>query len=247
MKIDRLIILTCAALLITCTKSIRASRDESASISAPQEVKLIENDAVNKTMDEILARQKQTKLEKEEELKKHSERVEKFNKLHDESKEWIAKLKSAKNRKEYEEILKGYQELVKRYSKKFKGCLPPPPPAPIQQELPPTEAKCHEGFRLGWKHGKQWAIITSADEESYDEGMKRVDCLINWLQTKQGSIFSICAIKGAKQGYEKWRYLRAHPEELKKYVTDKRLQESATFENMNYYKTVMKRLSVDSE
>lgn len=66
-----------------------------------------------------------------------------FDTYHNQSKDWIKKLKGAKTQKEYEEVLKGYQGLMTNFKTKFKGCMPPPPPTPIKIEKTPVEDACH--------------------------------------------------------------------------------------------------------
>jgi hypothetical protein len=110
--------------------------------------------------------------------------------------------------------------------------------------MAPTESRCHDGFKSGWKHGKQWAILITADKSTYDEGLKRIQCLTKWLQEKKESIFSICAMRGALEGYKKWYHLRTHTQELEDYITKKRLRESAIYENKKYYKNAVSKLKL---
>lgn len=203
-----------------------------------------EEAVVKDSMQRAMAHNVKTESDHAQKMKQHQNKMKHYNSFRSKSKVWLKKLKGAKNRKEYEQILSGYKQLVKRFKTHFKGCLPPPPPAPTQTIRPPTESRCHSGFRSGWKHGKQWAILITADKASYKEGLKRIQCLTNWLKKKKESIFSICALRGAVQGYKKWYHLRTHKQELEDYITKKRLRESAIYENKKYYKSVVSKLKL---
>lgn len=201
-----------------------------------------EEKVVEESMKSVLNKNEKEKLKHLNKIKEHEHKMQNYKSFKQRSRDLLKRLKRAKNRKEYDQMLSGYKELVKKFKQKFQGCLPPPPPAPLQKKRAPTESRCHQGFRSGWKHGKQWAILITADNSPYEEGLKRVNCLTKWLQTKKESIYSICAKRGALQGYKKWYRLRTHRDELEAYVTQKRLEQSAIFENQEYYQKVMQKV-----
>lgn len=197
---------------------------------------------VKESMQNIIGKRNEEKLDHKNKIEEHKKTIEEYADFKKRSKSLIKELKKAKNREEYDKMLSGYKTLVEKFKKKFEGCLPPPPPAPMKRKRAPTESRCHSGFRSGWKHGKQWAILITADQGTYEEGLKRVNCLTSWLRTKKDSIYSICALRGAVQGYKKWYRLRTHREELEEYITKKRLRESAIYENEEYYQKVMQKV-----
>lgn len=36
------------------------------------------------------------------------------------------------------------------------------------------------------------------------DGEHKMQCLMDWMKKKSGSIYHICSIRGAKAGYAKW-------------------------------------------
>ena len=161
-----------------------------------------------------------------------------FDTYHKQSQDWIKKLKAAKTQKEYEEVLKGYQGLMANFKTKFKGCMPPPPPTPIKIEKAPVEDACHKGYRVGWKEGKNWAEIVTRDQGSFMDGEHKMQCLMDWMKKKSGSIYHICSIRGAKAGYAKWwnLLLSKNKNKLKDYKKLKEDEKEAIRKNLAYYK-----------
>lgn len=99
---------------------------------------------------------------------------------------------------------------MRRFRKRFKGCLPPPPPGPVKVKMVPAENSCHQGYKVGWRQGKGWAQIVSRDRGTFMDGKTKLKCLMDWMKRKVGSVYHICSIRGAKEGYKKWWVLLRH-------------------------------------
>merc|ERR1712032_1694099 len=138
----------------------------------------------------------------------------------------------------------GYQGLMATFKSKFKGCMPPPPPTPIKIEKTPVEDACHKGYRVGWKEGKNWASIVTRDQGSFMDGEHKMQCLMDWMKKKSGSIYHICSIRGAKAGYAKWwnLLLSKNKNKLKAYKKLKEDEKEAIRKNLSYYKKLAVKL-----
>lgn len=179
---------------------------------------------------------------KKEEAKSYNKQMVEFTNWSKESNNWISRLKQAKTRTEYDNILVGYKDLIKNFHKKFKNCLPPPPPSPVNEFKSPVENRCHKGYKQGFKHGKSWAKMVSNDNGTFMKGKRKLKCLIDWLKEKKNSLHHICAIRGAKRGYHKWWKLLHDKKKLKAYERAKFERERTRQRDVEYYKKMAKKI-----
>ena len=177
-------------------------------------------------------------------LEEHKKELQSFDNYHQQSKDWIKKLTEAKTQQQYEEILKGYNALMVTFKDKFKGCMPPPPPSPIHIDQAPEEDDCHKGYKVGWKEGENWANIVTRDQGSFMDGETKMQCLMDWMKKKSGSVYHLCSIRGAKAGYAKW-WNMLQPKNEKDLKNFKKLEEDekeAIRQNIAYYKKLALKL-----
>jgi membrane-anchored protein YejM (alkaline phosphatase superfamily) len=93
----------------------------------------------------------QKESEKKKEDDKYQRELQEFTDWHEESKKWIERLRLAKTRKQYDSILRSFKQMRSTFKKKFKNCLPPPPPTMIVDKIKnssesKTEKHCHDGY-----------------------------------------------------------------------------------------------------
>lgn len=175
-------------------------------------------------------------------IKNYNREILEYSNWSNESNNWVSRLKQAKSRSEYDLILKGYKQLIKEFHNKFKNCLPPPPPSPIEKLKTPVENSCHKGYKLGFKHGKSWAEMVSSDKGSFMSGKRKLKCLIDWLKEKKESLHHICAIRGAKAAYNKWWMLLHDKKKLQEYREEKKKRRESREKGVEYYKEMAKKI-----
>ena len=221
----------------------------SATKKAKETEKSLENLDIDllKGQSAFLKRQRETSKRHSIEQARYNRDLIEFGKWHEESKKWVTRLKKASNTEQYNKILFGYKSLIHQFDKKFKDCLPPPPPAPPHKILSPVETTCHAGYREGYKQGKLWARLISNENGRFSKGTKKMQCFLSWLKEKTGSLHHQCAIRGAKKAYRRWWRLLHHRKLLKRYKEDKeklRAEETATLE---YYKKLAEKLDREAQ
>lgn len=193
----------------------------------------------------LSAFQKYEKKEFNHKVKKineYNEQMVEYSNWNNESNNWITRLKAAKSKTQYDQILSGYSHLLKDFKKKFKNCLPPPPPAPQKKLKSPVENRCHVGYKKGFKHGKSWAKMVSNDNGTFMGGRRKLKCLIDWLKEKKNSLHHICAIRGAKAGYKRWWKLLHDKKKLQKYRLNQAKYKQSEQRGLDYYKSMALKL-----
>lgn len=112
--------------LASALQALKAKRDEKVAAIPLEDYKSedFEDTEISKGSEEavVKAGMKQALEEGANSTKKHKKETEnhqknlkEYDNLKNQSKDWLEKLKNAKNREEYEQILKGYQNLVKNF------------------------------------------------------------------------------------------------------------------------------------
>jgi len=77
-------------------------------------------------------------------------------------------MKNSKSIQEYQLAYKDWEEVKKYFEKE--GCGPAvPPPPPKTLEKPKIEDECHKAYKLGWKIGKDIALLVTESGETYGE------------------------------------------------------------------------------
>lgn len=215
-----------------------------------------------KSKAEYMKRLEQKRIEKQKRHDQYQKDLEEFTDWHKEQKNWIEKLKRAKTRKEYNQILKGFKQLRVQFKKKFKNCVPPPPPSILINKMKQSrksiaEDRCHEGYKEGYQQGKFWAKLVLQNsgvkksklsgKESLNESLNvlkksnhrayisKMGCLLDFLGQRQ-TLKNICAIRGAKQGYIKWWDRFNSKGKMDRYLRRKVSTEQQNKANLEYYK-----------
>ena len=152
-----------------------------------------------------------------------------FNQNIEKYKSAINDMRNAENIDQYNNAYARWTEVENHF--KQKGCAPPVPPKPPTVLIKPKiEDKCHRAYKLGWKIGKDLALLITEAGDSYSELLKQMHCVKEYVSQveagKDNDIKSRCLDKGRKEASRLIWGLARHPARLKKY-----LEQAKTFDH----------------
>lgn len=114
---------------------------------------------------------------------------------------WIQKASRAETWTQYHEALESFEILVTKFKKKFPTCVPPPPPTFHQIYENKFAMACENGYRSGVSKGQRYASrFFSSKKQQFS-----LSYLLKSIPMSSNSIFSMCRIQGAKEGFKKRR------------------------------------------
>lgn len=154
---------------------------------------------------------------------------------------WIRRISRAKTYKEYQQYAEGFKRLVRRFKKKFTKCVLPPPPKfnPVYES--PTATECQNGYKSGWKEGKNFAR-KAYKNGGFKKGGNKIADLLRTMPVSYENVYAVCRNSGAKEGYAKWKLILTNRKEMKKFMDERRLRKKMTVERMNYYQRLEEML-----
>ena len=117
----------------------------------------------------------------------------------------IEGMRTAKTTLEYQTHYDEWKQVENYFSQK--GCAPPVPPAPpATHTAPKIEDACAVAYKLGWKIGKDLALLVTESGDSYVDLLKQMKCVKEYIgvqssqaTTSEGEMSMLCLDKGRKE------------------------------------------------
>jgi hypothetical protein len=113
---------------------------------------------------------------------------------------------------------------VKSYFTK-NGCSGPVPPAPVVAHVKPKiENECGEAYKVGWKIGRNLAMLVYGAGEGYADVLKQMRCVKEYVAaesstktTGTGQLKELCLDRGRKESSRLIWGLSKRPKALAEY------------------------------
>ena len=113
-------------------------------------------------------------------------------------KPWIVNISKAETYKTFSKNLKKFENMKKKFMKKYPSCLVPPAPKFHKVYKNKHAMTCQNGFESGKRKGERYAKnFNKSKDKKYDLAI-----LLKSLPVNTSSIYSMCRVQGAKVGYK---------------------------------------------
>lgn len=158
--------------------------------------------------------------------------------------EWIRRISRAKTYSEYQKYSRGFKNLVKRFKRKFKKCVPPPAPHFNQIYKSKVARECFKGYEKGFSEAKNFVKKVKKNKGKFNQVGNRLKDLLKTMPVDYNNVFQVCRDRGAKEGFKKWRELVSSKKKMKEFLKEQRLKKKMKDERMKYYQRLEEILPI---